>query len=277
MTESNAEKLAILTVVYENYEVIADFLKSLDKQTNTQYKLFVADLSKNKKVLHLKNIDAQLIESENLGYAHGVNIGIKAAIEQGYTKFCVINDDTYFEEEFVEKVLHALGEHPHSLIGGKIYYAPGYEYHTDRYSEKDLGHVLWYAGGHVDWNHVITYHRGVDEIDKGQFDTVEKTDFITGCCFCFDKQVVETIGYWDESYFLYYEDSDYCERAKRARLSLFYDPQILIWHKNGQSTEGSGSKIQVNYQRSNRVKFALKYAPLRTKLHVLKDRVFEGR
>lgn len=85
----------------------------------------------------------------------------------------------------------------------------------------------------------------------------------------FDKKVVERVGHWDEDYFLYFEDADFCEKAKRKKIQLYYDPSIILWHKNAQSTGGSGSSLQQKYQLKNRLKFALKYAPLKTKLHLL--------
>ncbi|QQG44557.1 MAG: glycosyltransferase family 2 protein [Candidatus Roizmanbacteria bacterium] len=269
--------LAIITVAYQNYTVLDDFLNSLQNQSNDNFHLFISDLSDDKKPINedLLKFNLTVNYGENLGYAHGVNMGIKNAINKGFNKFCIINDDTYFKDGFVEDVLQSLENHPRSIIGGKIYYAPGFEYHKTRYNKKDLGKVIWYAGGINDWDNVITLHQGVDEIDKEKFDDFKETDFVTGCLMCFDKKIIEKIGYWDEKYFLYYEDSDYCVRAKRKGISLYYDPSIVIWHKNAQSTEGAGSKIHQKYQKINRLKFGLKYAPLRSKFHLLKNYVLD--
>lgn len=212
-----------------------------------------------------------VLHTKNLGYAHGVNIGIKEAHKKGLQKFCVLNNDIYFKDDFVDNVLHSLEQHPSSLMGGKIYYAPGFEYHAQKYKKHELGNVIWYAGGETDWNNVITHHTGVDEVDVGQFEKFGKTGFITGCLMYYDADVVQKIGNWDESYFLYYEDADYCERARRKGLQLYYGPSVVIWHKNAQSTGGSGSDIHVKYQEKNRLRFGLRYAPLKTKLHLLKN------
>ena len=264
-------RLAIITVVYQNYSILKDFLESLKKQQNQNFKLFIADLSDKKQLLSISNIKYQISNSLNLGYAHGVNLGLKNAIAEGYDRFCVMNDDTYFNNDFVTKILSSIIYHPSSIIGGKIYYAPGFEYHTNRYRKKDLGHVLWYAGGEVDWNHALTPHRGVDEVDKNQYDQPGKIGFVNGCLMAFDKTVIDQVGFWDEKYFLYFEDADFCERAKRKGVELYYDPKIIVWHKNAQSTGGSGSTIHQKYQKVNRLRFGLKYAPLRTKLHLLKN------
>lgn len=189
----------------------------------------------------------------------------------GISNYCVINDDVYFDKEFTMDLARSFQEHNNSCFGGKIYYAPGYEFHKDKYTKEQSGKVIWFAGGTVDWAHATTGHLGVDEVDQGQFDTGGETEFITGCLFCFDKEVVDAIGFWDEEYFLYYEDADYCERAKKAEIPLIYNPNLVIWHKNAQSTDGSGSKLHQELQKKAHLRFARKYAPMRTKLHVIKN------
>ncbi len=262
--------MAIITVVYQNYSILDDFLTSLADQNNKNFHLFIVDLSEKKQKINTK-LPHSVIISLNLGYAHGVNLGLRRAIHNGFNQFCVMNNDTYFNKDFVANVLSSIITHESSIIGGKIYYAPGYEYHKNRYRKNDRGKVLWYAGGKVDWDHALTPHRGVDEVDTGQYDKPEPTGFVNGCLMIFDQKVIDKIGFWDEKYFLYFEDADYCERAKHNGISLYYDPSLVIWHKNAQSTGGPGSPIHRKYQKINRLRFGLKYAPLRTKLHLLKN------
>lgn len=269
-------RLAIITVVYNNYEILNDFFESLEKQADKNFHLFITDNSENRQKISNNRIPFTIINSKNLGYSHGVNLGLKKAQRGNFEKFCVINTDTYFEKDFTDKVSHSLDKNQNSIIGGKIYYAAGYEYHKDRYGKKDLGHVLWYAGGQIDWDNVFTKHIGVDEVDTGKYDALQKTDFITGCLMTFDKNVLNKVGYWNEKYFLYYEDADWCERAKRKGIQLLYDPSIMIWHKNSQSTGGSGSPLHQKYQNKNRLRFGLKYGPLKTKLHLLKNYFLVG-
>lgn len=263
--------LAIITPVYQNYGVLQDFFESLENQTNKNFKVFLIDLSINKQVIENRKLDISVSSSENLGYAHGVNVGINEAQKAGYEKYCIMNNDTFVAYNFVEEVIKTIDKNPKTLIGGKIYYAPGFEYHKTKYQKKDLGKVIWYAGGIMDWKNVFTKHRGVDIVDNGQFETIEETEFITGCLICFDKSVVEKIGLWNETYFLFYEDADFCERSRRKGLKLIYNPNIVIWHKVSQSTDGSGSDLHRKYQEKNRLIFGLKYAPWKTKLHLIKN------
>jgi GT2 family glycosyltransferase len=268
------EKIAIITVNYNNYPVTKEFIDGFKDQTNKSFHIYIVDLSDQRNSLRLPE-SADVIFSKNKGYAHGVNVGLKTAIANGFTQFVIINNDTEVSNNFVEAVLKSLSRNKSSIIGGKIFYYPGFEYHKDRYSKKDTGHVLWYAGGEIDWANMIVSHRGVDEVDDNQYNTESETKFVTGCLMCFDKKVLDTVGEWDESYFLYYEDTDWCERAKRRGIKLIYDPTIVIWHKNAQSTGGSGSSMHQRYQEKNRLRFAIKYAPLRTNLHLFKNLFFK--
>src|SRR3989338_41218 len=263
-------KLALITVIYENYTVLTDFLGSLRDQINKNFHLFIVDLSKNKEKIE-KTKQSTIIAEVNKGYSYGVNIGLKNALNDGYKYFCVINNDVYFKEDFTINAFRSILNNPSSIIGGKIYYAPGFEYHKERYTKSDIGKVIWYTGGKIDWDHALTPHVGVDEIDHGQYDNFKEIDFVNGALMLFDKLVIDKVGFWDESYFLYFEDADFCVRAKKAGVKLFYDPSIIIWHKNAQSTGGSGSKLQQKYQRINRLRFGLKYAPIKTKLQIKKN------
>lgn len=265
------KKLALITVVYNNYQILDDFFQSLEKQNNKNFHLFIADLSTKQQKIKETSFPITVIFGKNKGYGYGINLGLKKAIELGLDQFCVLNNDIFFEKDFIDNCFLSLKNHPGSLIGGKIYYAPGYEYHKQKYQKKDLGRVVWYAGGSVDWQSVITPHIGVDQVDNGQFDKEKKIDFVTGCLMVLDKKVIDKVGFFDESYFLYYEDADLSLRAKRNNVPLIYDPTIVIWHKNAQSTEGAGSSIHQKFQKKNRLKFGLKYAPIKTKLHLIKN------
>ena len=271
----NNNMIGLITVNYNQYQLTREFLDSLATVKNaSDLTVFIADVSTKKENFKIGKYPMKVVIKPlpNKGYAYGINEGTKYFIKQGIDKFCAINNDIFFDRNF--SIEAHRGFEKADIFGGKIYYAPGYEYHK-KYQKQDIGKVIWYAGGINDWKNVYTSHRGVDEVDNQQYEKFEETDFITGCMLFFNKKVMDKVGFWNEKYFLYFEDSDFCERAKRSGFRLFYNPKIIIWHKNAQSTGGSGSPLQQKYQRKNQLIFGIKYAPFRTKLHLIKNYFFE--
>ncbi|MFH0979689.1 MAG: glycosyltransferase family 2 protein [Candidatus Roizmanbacteria bacterium] len=263
--------IGLVTVNYNQYQLTREFLNSLTAVKNAkEIAVFIADVSSKKEDFKIGKYPMKVVVKNlpNRGYASGINQGVKFFLKHRINKFCAINNDIFFDKNFVVEAGKSFEKS--DIFGGKIYYAPGYEYYK-KYKKSVLGKILWYAGGFNNWKNAVTIHRGVDEVDHGQYDKSEVIDFITGCMLFFNKKVVEKIGFWNEKYFLYYEDSDFCERAKRAGFKLFYHPKIVIYHKNAQSTGGSGSLLHLRYQRKNRLIFGLKYAPFRTKIHLIKN------
>ena len=124
--------------------------------------------------------------SENLGFAAGNNVGMKYAINEDFDYIALLNDDTTVDKSLVKNILSEHEKYPGAgAISPKIYFAKGYEFHKKRYKKNDLGKVIWYAGGSIDWENVYGSNRGVDEIDTGQFDKTIDTDFATGCFVMF--------------------------------------------------------------------------------------------
>lgn len=281
----NILMLAIITVVYRNYEVVNDFITSLVVQSSSAYMLYIVDLTDEKErqlIPWIRKIEDRVVYAtgENRGYAHGVNVGVSSALKHGFTHFAVVNPDTVLDTNFVLHTTHTLAHHPRSIIGAKIFYAPGYEYHTKTVAVDTIPYPLvshkyyvWYAGALVDWNHATVKHRGVDIMDGPEFDKADATQIVSGCCMIYDKTVHDIVGQWDTHYFMYYEDADYCMRAYQKGIRILYDPSIVLWHKNAQSTGGSGSDFHVQEMTKSRLRFGLRYAPLKTKLHLIKNYV----
>lgn len=209
---------------------------------------------------------------ENLGFAEGNNVGIKYALENGGDEIILLNNDTLADKNLAEELIRVAESDPQiGVISPKIYFAKGYEFHKDRYKENERGKVIWYAGGKMDWQNILGSHRGVDEVDHGQYDKQEETDFATGCCMLVKREVFEKIGLLDKKYFLYLEDLDFCERAKRAGFKIIYAPKAVLWHKNAASSGRPGSPMHQYYQTRNRLLFGFRYASLRTKLALFRE------
>src|SRR3989344_3552374 len=266
-----------IAVVILNYNGIDNTLECLDSlrrcnRKNHQVEIIIIDnnsndgsdqiLSKIKDICFIQN-------QENLGYTGGNNAGIKFALKRGAANVIILNNDTVVHPSFIINIVNAakFGD----VISPKIYFAPGFEFHKSRYIKSESGKVIWYAGGKIDWQNVMGIHKGVDEVDHGQFSKRQEVDLATGACMLIRRQVFEKIGFFDKKYFLYLEDMDFCVRAKRAGFKIIFEPKAILWHKNASSGGGSGSSLQDYYISRNRLLFATKYAKVRTKFAVFKQ------
>lgn len=217
--------------------------------------------------------------NENKGFAGGHNVGIKKALEIGADYVIVLNNDTRVDKNLIKELVKASRGDPRiGAVVPKIYFEKGHEYHKDRYKKDELGKVLWYAGGEMDWDNINGSHRGVDEVDRKQYDKPSSTGLLTGCCVLFPRKVLEKIHGFDERYFLYYEDADLNERIKRLGMIIWYQPTALLWHINAGATGGSGSVLQDYFISRNRLLFGMKYARFRTKIALIREslRILRG-
>jgi GT2 family glycosyltransferase len=223
----------------------------------------------------LPNMKYKFIQSgANLGFAGGNNIGIKDAIKRGFDYIILMNNDLILSKEIVVKLVDYMERSPEvGIASPKMYFAKGYEFHKDRYKDSEKGKVFWYAGGLIDRANVYTSHRGVDEVDHGQYDKIEETDVASGACVIIRREVFEKIGLLDASFFLYWEDAEFSERAIRAGYKVVYFPDTSLWHKVSASTGGSGSPTNDYFLTRNRYYFSMKYSPLRTKFAVFRDTI----
>ncbi len=223
----------------------------------------------------LPNMDYKFIQSgANLGFAGGNNVGIKDAIKREFDYVFLLNNDLILPNDIVVKLVDYMERNKGVGIAcPKMYFAKGYEFHKDRYKESEKGKVIWYAGGVVDRNNVYTVHRGVDEVDRGQYDEIQETDVANGAAVIIRREVFEKIGLLNASFFLYWEDADFSERARMAGFKVMYFPETWMWHKVSASTGGSGSPTNDYFLTRNRFFFAMRYSSWRTKFAVLRDTV----
>jgi GT2 family glycosyltransferase len=220
-----------------------------------------------------EGINYKVIRNDsNLGFSGGQNVGIKYALENNADFVIVLNNDTKLDKDLIINMLNSFTENV-GVVVPKIYFAKGHEYHRDRYKNDELGKVIWYAGAYIDWNNVIGTHRGVDEVDSGQYDTEEETEVATGCCMMISSKALSAAGVFDEKFFLYYEDGDLSMRIKKAGFKIIYSPKSILWHINAAATGGSGSSLQDYYISRNRMLFGLRYASSRVKAALIKESI----
>ena len=277
---SKLPKVSIVVLTWNGLKLTLDVLKDIGKLKTAGLSaetIVVDNGSKDgtqEKLCHYKlpNMAFRLIENEkNLGFAEGNNVGMRDAVEKGADYVLLMNNDVIVPPDFLVQLIEvAKADKKIGLLAPKMYFAKGYEFHKDRYKRNDLGKVIWYAGGLIDWDNIYASHRGVDEVDKGQYDRQEKTVVVNAACALIRKKVIKDIGYLDKKLFAYWEDADYSERARRAGWRVVYTPKVSLWHKVAQ-TSGIGSDLNDYFLTRNRLVFGMRYARLRTKLALIRE------
>jgi GT2 family glycosyltransferase len=270
------KKVAIIILHYKEANLTRQCLVSLKKltQKNLKVQTIVVVNNPQENLSHLarKFPQVRFLETgQNLGFAEGNNVGMRQALESKPDYLLILNNDTLVAPDFLIQLIKVAERKKKSgLLVPKIYFAPGFEFHQERYKKKELGKVIWFAGGTLDWANIATHHRGVDEVDQGQYDKTQETEFITGCSMLIKRHVLEKIGLFDPRYFLYYEDADLCLRAQKAGFKLLFVPRARIWHQVAASSEIGGS-LHDYFLVRNQLLFGLKHAPWRSKLALLKQ------
>jgi hypothetical protein len=280
-------KVSVIILNWNRKKDTLECLESLSKLRIKNYRLKIivvdnASTDDSAKVLrnYLKkltfksnNISGELIrEKRNLGFAEGNNEGMKYIYRKS-DYIVLLNNDTIVDKNFIKEFLRFSKNHPEAgILSPKIYFAKNYEFHKERYQDDDLGKVIWYAGGIIDWNNIYATNFGVDEVDKGQFDKPKEIDFATGACLFLKTDVLRKVGFLDEKYFMYLEDADFSLRSLNKNYRIYYVPKSFLWHKVAQSSK-IGSELNDYFITRNRLIFGLKYAPIRSRVALVRESI----
>lgn len=194
--------------------------------------------------------DVVLIENgRNLGYMEGNNVGLRYVLERDAEWALLLNNDIAVHPQMLSEMMTvALSDERVGVVGPKIYY----------YDEPTR---FWYAGGKISYFTGIISHRGIRETDRGQYDLVEDTDYVTGCAVLIKRKVLDTVGLLDPIYSpMYSEDADYSVRAKRAGFRVMYVPEAKVWHKVSAFTGGGLTPFKTQMKVEHNFIFLKRYA-----------------
>jgi GT2 family glycosyltransferase len=184
--------------------------------------------------------------AENSGYAGNNNVGIRLALEQGADWVFVANEDTLVDANCLTYLVEAALQRPRIGVVGPMVYTFG----DDR--------IISSAGGVIDWWHADAKNAGMGEIDRGQY-RARPVDFINGCGMLVNRVAIETAGLLDQSFFIYYEETDWCVRIQRCGYGLWFEPRAWMRHKAPIQWSGVGPST-LYYMTRNRVRFFARHA-----------------
>jgi len=253
MVSKGKVKIGVVTVTYNSSDVITGFMESLVGQTHQDYALYVVDNASvddtlQKLIPYTHQLSMVIIENQkNIGVAAGNNQGIKQALADSCTHVLLINNDTEFESELFSKLLTGMDAAACDMLVPKMLY-------------HDQPKKIWFAGGHFD--NVKTYiniHEGYNEIDSGQYDEPRVIQYAPTCCMLIKPSVFEKVGFMDEKYFVYYDDTDFCIRALQQNQVLYFYPVATLTHKVSSLTGGGESDFALKYYMRNKVYFIRKH------------------
>ncbi|PWU24044.1 hypothetical protein C5B42_00810 [Candidatus Cerribacteria bacterium 'Amazon FNV 2010 28 9'] len=268
--------VGIVLLNYNSTQFTHECVKSLwsTKDKKDEYHIVVWD-NASKVIPTQKEIGkATLVcSSTNDGFALGNNKAAQALLQKEKIDYLLfLNNDTRVTRGMVRVLIERFEKEKNcGCVVPKIYFERGHEYWRKDYSSDEQGNVIWYAGGEIDWDSIIAFHRGVDEVDRGQFETSTETEFAAGTALLTTPSIWKKLHGFDPQYFLYYEDVDLSLRLKVKKKKICYEPKATLFHINAGSSEGSGSQLHVYYQTRNRLRLGFSYARMRTKLALLKE------
>lgn len=134
--------------------------------------------------------------------------------------------------------------------------------------EKHRHDVIQNAGSTFNTKEFEGGDRGMYEIDRGQYDKVEEVDNLCGASMLIPVKVLKASGLFDEYFFMYYEDTDLCQRIKKSGYRLMYNPRSLVRHiHTGSSKEWS--PFFVYHVERNRIANAIKNANVMTIIYLV--------
>lgn len=247
----NEYNLSIITINYNGLKDTCDLIDSLPLEDKSLEVIVVDNASKEDEasIIASRYPQVKVIRSEqNLGFAGGNNLGIKAALGR-YLFF--INNDTILRckkedvrcKMFFQPLTDRLESSPEiGMVCPKIRFAWGNK-------------PIQFAGYTPLSRYTMRNHSiGFGEKDKGQYDTAHPTPYAHGAAMMVKREAIEKVGLMPECYFLYYEELDWSMMFTRAGYTIWYEPACTIYHKESQAT-GQNSPLKTYYLTRNRLLF----------------------
>ncbi|HEY5184160.1 MAG TPA: glycosyltransferase family 2 protein [Actinomycetes bacterium] len=229
--------VAVVVVTYQSRRLLGDFVGSLDAGLAGvgAWRLVVADNDSDDgtvdEIGRLAPSAALVGLGANRGYAAGVNAGIKAA--GAVDAVLVANPDIRLEPGTVARMVETMIETRAGIVVPRLVDERRHLLTTLR-REPTLARVAGEAvlgGGRAGrsprWGEVVT--------DPAAYGSRATADWATGALMLISLTCAQTVGTWDESFFLYSEETDYCLRARNAGFPLVYEPDAIAVHLGGES------------------------------------------
>lgn len=253
--------ISIIVVSWNVRDLLRRCLFSIRQQTtdNTQQiEIIVVDnASSDGTVIMLRDEfpDVCVIaNSDNVGFTRGNNQAF--AIARGRYLF-LLNPDTELGENALENLTAFMELHPRvGIVGPQLYYGDG-SVQSSRRRFPTFATAFLESTKLQQWfprHRALTRYYMLDTRD----DETQEVDWINGSAMFVRREVYEQVGGFDEGFFMYSEELDWCYRAKQAGWQVVYLPSVQVTHYAGKSSEQVISQRDI-YFHSSKVRFFRKY------------------
>ena len=231
----------LVTVLYNGHGCVGAFAESLAAQTRRDWRLIAVDNASADGGAALLSAAADprigvLRNARNTGFARAANQGIRVALAAGAEFVVLLNNDTVLPADFLRHFLAVRATLHADVLVPRIMHLhrPG---------------SAWYAGGHLEHGWIFrNIHEAFDPADTRSVRTV---DFASACCLGISRAALRRVGLFDESFFVYWEDADFCLRLTQQRIAIHYAHDVVMFHEGAHATGGEfGARFNRRYFRS---------------------------
>jgi GT2 family glycosyltransferase len=230
---------------------LAECLDSLAASTYPQHLVVVVDngstdgsqafLKENYPWVHLISL------VENLGYAAALNEGIAYARQMGAGYVFALNNDTIVQSDVLSRLVSVLASD--RTIG---ILAPKVLIHGSRPPM-----MLSLGERRCRWL-PVPVRVGARWIDRPDLNGLMEFDYVTGCAMLIPEHIFTEVGLFDPTYFMYYEDADFCRRVQQNGFRIVRDASVIVLHKHGLSSS-KDKPFATRARARSRVRFYKRY------------------
>lgn len=245
------KELSVIVILYNSEKTINRCFESIKNSAseNLRFNLIVIDNASVDigmqtaiaAVEKLKISNVKFIRNQqNIGFARAVNQGLKYSRQKFNSDyFLLLNPDAYLKKDCLEKLIKKIASEENiglvapSIVDPKI-------------------NQPWFSGAEINWFLMKTTH-----LSSGDY-LLKTKSYLTGCCLLIKKSVIDKIRFFDESFFLYYEDVDFSLRAQKAGFKIALEEKAICYHQESQSSD---SEIKNYHLVKSGLLFFHKYYP----------------
>jgi len=172
-----------------------------------------------------------LKNKSNVGFAKANNQAVKIARGK---YILLLNSDAFVSGHCIEALIQFMDSHPRAAaVGPKVLNKDG--------TLQSKGHIapsiIWSLIKLFGINMLLPLKIKYKILPKFYWDedTPTKVDWLSGCCILLSSDAINVIGRLSEEYFLYYEETDWCHRARKNKYEIWYEPRAVVSHVNRAS------------------------------------------